>query len=239
MYIPPCISIDLCKCHILSALIVVRRHVESEVYIILLFLAAKEPPKPRCKSRVDVGFLLDSSGSLANDYNKEKDFLKALAATFGMESNGGRAGVITFSFDAEHSIKMSDHDNLFTFNDAVDKIPLMASTTRIDKALRLAQKEMFALSSGSRSGVKKMLILLTDGSQTNDIGAESPSKIANEIRQTGISTVVIGIGSGIDKSELLRIAGSKDLVFNADSFAELISVPFVNQVSDTSCEIGE
>ena len=54
-----------------------------------------------------------------------------------------RAGVVTFSKRAEHSIKMSDNLDIKSFKAAVDDISLMGSYTRIDRALRLAQKELF------------------------------------------------------------------------------------------------
>ena len=46
----------------------------------------------KCKSKVDVGFVLDSSGSLRTEYHKEKDFLKALAGAFNISPGGSRAG---------------------------------------------------------------------------------------------------------------------------------------------------
>ena len=58
-----------------------------------------------------------------------------------------RAGVVTFSKRAEHSIKMSDHLDIKSFKAAVDDIYLMGSYTRIDRALRLAQKELFEVGS--------------------------------------------------------------------------------------------
>uniref|UniRef100_A0A7M5WVJ2 VWFA domain-containing protein n=1 Tax=Clytia hemisphaerica TaxID=252671 RepID=A0A7M5WVJ2_9CNID len=146
---------------------------------------AKKEVKPLCEVKVDVGFVLDSSGSLRNDYDKEKNFLKALAATFGVSEDGARAGVVTFSYDTEHSIKLNDHYDLFSFSDAVDKIPLMGHTTRIDKALRLTQSQMFSIANGGRPGVSKIVIVLTDGSQTQDVGAEDPGNVAEELRSMG------------------------------------------------------
>ena len=64
------------------------------------------------------------------------------------------------------SFQMSDHMETDSFRKAVDAIPLMGMTTRIDRALRLSQKELFAPENGGREDVNKMLILLTDGSQT-------------------------------------------------------------------------
>jgi len=202
----------------------------------LTFLATKLP-EPTCKAKVDIGFVLDSSGSLRNDYDKEKDFLKALAATFGVSETGARAGVVTFSYYTEHSVKLSDHTDLAGFNDAVDKIPLMGSTTRIDKALRLTQKEMFTIGNGGRPGVSKVLIVLTDGSQTQDAGAEDPGDVAAELRDSGIRVIAVGIGKGINTTELAHIEAKN--VYSASSFDELISDAFLKSVSRSSCAEGK
>ena len=202
-------------------------------------ILAQKDPEPVCQTKVDVGFILDSSGSLRNDYDKEKDFLKALAASFGVSDNGTRAGVVTFSYNSEHSIKLNDHSSFSTFSGAVDKIPLMGSTTRIDKALRLSQKELFTLPNGGRPGIPKILILLTDGSQTQDVDAEDPSIIANEIRSKGIKLLVIGIGAGVNQAELLKLGDNqKENVFTASTFEELIAAPFIDTVANSSCNAG-
>lgn len=187
---------------------------------------------------MDVGFVLDSSGSLRNDYDKEKVFLKALAATFGVSDQGSRAGVVTFSYFSEHSIKLNDHTSLNSFNQAVDDIALMGSTTRIDKALRMTQKAMFSIPNGGRPGVNKILIVLTDGSQTQDAGAEDPGDVAEELRQSGIRLITIGIGKGVNTTELAHIAGKPENVFSAASFDELISTVFLDQVNKLGCAEG-
>jgi len=200
---------------------------------------AQKPPEPTCKAKVDVGFILDSSGSLSNDYQKEKDFLKTLAAAFSVSKDDSRVGVITFSHKSEHSIKLKDHTDIKSFNDAVDAIPLMGSITRIDKALRQTQQELFTPENGGRPGLPKVLILLTDGSQTAGGDAEDPVDIAAEIRNSGISLIVVGIGSGINPTELARIAGGNDNTFLASTFDELIGGEFIKELTDTSCKEAE
>lgn len=83
-------------------------NINSQLCNILQFLGI--PPK--CKERVDIGFILDSSESLKSKYHKEKEFLKALAGAFDISPDGSRAGVVTFSLIAEHSIKMKDHTSI-------------------------------------------------------------------------------------------------------------------------------
>ena len=146
----------------------------------------------------------------------------SLASAFGVTQDNARASVVTFSYYADLSIKFSDYSDIISFAGAVDKIPLMGSTTRIDRALRETQNEMFNENNGARPGVTKLVILLTDGSQTKDTGAEDPAAIAEELRNSGIVVLVIGIGSGVNPSELDKIAGGADNSFNAASFDELV-----------------
>ena len=64
--------------------------------------------------------------------------------------------------------------DIASFDAAVDAIPLMGFQTRIDRALRLAQKELFAEENGGRENVPEILIVLTDGTQTAAKDAEDP-----------------------------------------------------------------
>ena len=163
--------------------------------------------------------------------------MKALAVKFGVSKDGSRASVLTFSFNAELTIKFKDHTDITTFSNAVDAIPLMGSTTRIDKALRLTQSKMFTLESGARATTPKVLILLTDGSQTKDAGAEDPGDIADELRQDGINVIVIGIGSGTDLKELSHMAGGVDNAFSAATFDELIGGDFIANIVEKTCNV--
>ena len=181
---------------------------------------------------------MDSSGSLRNDYQREKDFLKTVAGAFGISNNGSRSSVLTFSYNSELSIKFKDHFDQKSFNDAVDAIPLMGHTTRIDTAFRLAQKEMFTEANGARLNLPSILILLTDGSQTRDAGAENPEDIADELRASGINLIVVGIGKGVNQTELDLMAGGPQKAFSAASFDELVGGTFIQQLTEKSCEVG-
>ncbi len=191
---------------------------------------------PKCDNVLSVGFILDSSGSLKSQYSKEKDFVKALAAAFTLHDSGSKAGVVTFSHEAELSIRLSDHNNTKDFQNAVDAIGFLGYTTRIDKALQLAKNQLM---SEARTDQPKLLILLTDGVQTSGSDSVDPAAIAREIRNMGIMLIVIGIGRGVNKDELLRIAGKSNNLFLADDFDDLRSAPFVAKVLDNACKIGK
>ena len=121
----------------------------------------------------------------------------------------------------------------------------MGSTTRIDKALRLAQKQMFIKANGGRADAKKILFLLTDGKQSIPRGLnrnqnpDDPSIVANELRASGVVVIVVGIGPGTDADELIRLAGGEENAFRAASFDELNSRKFLKKVADKACKAGE
>ena len=202
-----------------------------------MFVFSTVPP---CDNIADIGFVVDSSGSLRRSFGKEKDFVKILADGFGISRDGSRAGIVTFSYNAVLTAKMSDHQNMKDFRASVDKIPYMGYTTRIDKALKVARDELFVKSNGARAGVPKILFILTDGSQTKDKDAVNPAGIAAEMREKlGVVIFVIGIGRNVVPLELNEIAGGiPSRMFLAKDFNELLSSVFVAGISKAYCQKG-
>ena len=56
-------------------------------------------------------FLMDSSGSVAGDFPKEKEFVKKVAEFCGISKEGSRASVVSYSRDANIDIKLLDNFN--------------------------------------------------------------------------------------------------------------------------------
>ena len=189
-----------------------------------------------CSIDVDVGFILDSSGSIRRYYRKEKEFLNKVAKSFGISVNGSHSGVVTFSLQSELSIKLGDFTDIESFSKAVDAIPLMGRTTRIDRALKLAHKELFNVANGARVHTRKILVLLTDGTQTVMAGAEDPDHVARELRKSNITVIVVGMGPGVNLVELRKIG--RDHLFTAPTFHILTSKAFIDELTKRACEIG-
>ncbi len=183
----------------------------------------------------DVGFIVDSSGSLKNDYQKEKDFVKSVASSLDISPTGSHVSVVTFSNIAKLNVKFSDHTNYKDFASAVDGLKLLKSTTRIDRALAVAYDNMFNEQNGMRVKVPKVLILLTDGEQTKDAGAINPAKAVARFHDAGIKVIVIGIGKNVVFDELKRMVKSRDNLFRAADFEQLKSDQFVKSIIGTTC----
>lgn len=202
-----------------------------QLYVFFLFCIVRQNSK--CQAKVDVVFLLDSSGSIKKFYNKEKQFLKAVASQFNIGKNEARIGVVRFSTRATLSIKLKDFQSADRFNNAVDRIRFKAGWTRTDRALKAAHA-MFRTAHGGRRGVKKVVILLTDGESTGP----KPFGQARKLRQLGYTIVAIGIGKKIGFNELARITGNRKNVFTVKSFAKLNSQSFIHKVDAAACKEG-
>ena len=197
-----------------------------------MIISAKDLVRTSCQAVVDIGFILESTDSVKAEHRKAKEFLKFFAASFGISSKGTRAGVVTFSYFGELSIKLSDHSDISSFNLAVDNIKLMGSTARIDKALCLAQRKLFSLANGGRLGVPKLLILLTYSSPVQNARV---GEIADELRADGINILVVGIGRYMNATELLQIADSQQNLYITNN---LYASNFVSSTKKDTCERG-
>ena len=85
---------------------------------------------------VDVGFVVDVSGSVGSHYPEEQEFVKQFAESMGVSKNGAHASVVQFSNKAWLEIPFMDDST--TFITAVDALKLNGGSTRIDKGLDLS-----------------------------------------------------------------------------------------------------
>lgn len=189
----------------------------------------------KCGIRNDVGFLIDSSTSLFRDYAKEKDFVTRIAKGLEISLNGNHAGAVLFSSYPSLSIKFSDHSNVEDFNKAVELLPLLGGTTRIDLALQKAFNELFALKNGMRASASKVLIILTDGKQTKESDYMPLRNAILPFHESGIKVLVIGIGPKVDRDELSRLVIDPKDLFLAKDFEELVSETFLRNFTLGSC----
>ena len=114
-----------------------------------------------CKATADVAFLVDSSGSIGRRrWPLMQDFLKKVTNVFNVGPDGTHIAVIAYSTNAKLE---------FTFNtlsgaqitadeygELIDKIGFQRGFTYIDKALIMADEQVFTTSAGMRPGVSQV-----------------------------------------------------------------------------------
>lgn len=74
----------------------------------------------------------------------------------------------------------------------------------------------------ARPNVRKVLVLLTDGRQTQDPDVVALDVASKPLKDMGVKIYAVGVGHKIDKNELEQIASKPSDVFTVDSFTALL-----------------
>ena len=177
---------------------------------------------------MDLGFVVDASGSiLTKQYQHQKEFIKKVVELNEISSSGLHAGVVLFSHSSSVAIKLSDFYDSKAFEAAVQELKHECSITRIDKGLKDSYDKLFTRSYGARSGVAKVLILLTDGMQTRRYSFIEPSVVAKPLFNEGVLLKAIGIGPHANRQELEAITGTSKTVYMIRTFDQLYKEDFL------------
>ena len=171
---------------------------------------------------MDMAFLLDSSSSVSNDgYQTLKEFVGLISHSISMTPTGSRVGLISFSSQARLDITLQDHDNPSDLQSILRDLKFLGGTTRIDKALDRAFNDLFTLTAGARPGVPRVVVLFTDGKETNVTEYEALRSSVEPFKADGIAMIAVGIGPNADLQRLRVLVDSDELVLAAESFEKL------------------
>lgn len=177
---------------------------------------------------------MDSSGSLGKEgFRKQKDFIKAVTQTLDVSPTHSMAGVITYSDRASVAIKFFDYNHYEEFNIALEALPYHGKTTRIDKAIVKAARELMTREGGRREDMPGVMVIMTDGRQTPDLDVTPLEEAATSLEKLGVTTLVLGIGELADEKELRKLTTRDGGVFLAPSLQSLPS--FVRPLSTSIC----
>ncbi len=108
-------------------------------------------------------------------------------------------------------------------------------STFINRALALADTDMYTAASGDRPDVPDVLVVLTDGNQTPELKAQYPSleDAAKKLRSRGITIVAVGVGDKLENNNLKAMATSENYLFTIGSYDDVFKLIF--NVSATAC----
>ncbi|CAI5788343.1 Hypothetical predicted protein [Podarcis lilfordi] len=172
-----------------------------------------------CEGRkVDVMFLVDSSGSISSeDFAKMQDFM----AEFVNKSNIGPeqmyVGAVQFSGTTEEKFPLNRYLTKNDIIDAIMSMSLISANTLTGKALANISK-YFEAAKGARPGAHKVLILITDGEAQDEV--KTP---ATALRDKGITIYSVGVFNA-NKTQLEEISGKPERVFYVENFDVLNKV---------------
>lgn len=189
----------------------------------------------KCTKPADIAFIIQSSDTTGiENYQIQKDFIKAIAGSFGIQPDGSQAGVVISGNDTTVNIKFSDHLDDEDFKEAVDKLPYTQGHGTLDNALRVVLTKLFAAQGGARIGVAKILIVVSSAEKEPQALPEDLSAHAQKLRQLGVAVFVMGVGEQPNVNALTSLVNKKDHLFLEESFESLMLR--TRQLANMTCD---
>ncbi|KAH9492390.1 hypothetical protein Btru_050999 [Bulinus truncatus] len=173
-----------------------------------------------CKTKADIIYVLDSSGSIGvENYKLMLQFASNITERFTIGTSDVLFSEIIYGSNVQKMFDFKDNPTSESLKMAILATPYLRQSTRTDRALNyiLNSTMLDPNVSGARNGAKKIMILMTDGASDYP---EQTKEAAKKVKDQQISILCVGIANAND-DELRQIASSPQDVFKANSFADL------------------
>ncbi|XP_042253307.1 integrin alpha-M-like [Thunnus maccoyii] len=175
-----------------------------------------------CRTQADIAFLLDGSTSVhPQDFDRMKTFVKNLVGSFqGQDTKFAIAQFSTYP-TIHYYFDTFDTNNL---KSQIDEIRQLTGATYTAEAIKHVVNNVFSARRGSRSDVKKILIVIADG-ESHD--RDDLQNAVNSAEKEKIVRFAIGVGDAFTdpeaKKELDTIASkpSANHMFQVSNFGAL------------------
>lgn len=168
--------------------------------------------------KADIMFLVDSSGSIGEgNFETMKTFMRNVSANIQIGPDKTQIGVVQFSGYSKEEFQLNKYFTQKEISDAIDRMSLIAQNTLTGGALTFVD-EYFTHPKGARLGVKKFLILITDGEAQDDV-----REPARALRDKGVIIISVGV-YGANRTQLEEISGDGSLVFHVEKFDHLKAI---------------
>ena len=188
-----------------------------------------------CKTKLDIGIVLDGSGSISqNEFNSYKSFIVELIEQFGVSDSATRVGLVSFSDKANLVFPLGRLIAFSQLQRELAKLSQPGGSSRLDLGMQIATS-MFGSKNGGRPGIPKVLFLVTDGIQSN-VGSEVTFKLAKQLKYQGVLIITVTVGKPLDFNVLRGIAGDVTRTFIASTCDILKSKSFIKAVSNAACK---
>ena len=147
-----------------------------------------------CNVPLDFAILVDTSGSISRkNFKLLLHFIRNLVNSFQVSEDHTHIAIIEYSTRASVQLRFNDlPGSKLTKNnvlDIVNKLPRTRGYTFIDRALRLANEEVFTLKGGMRDDVRKVRWFACDINEVSKSGIPGLcSRTSSQPRFPGLSS---------------------------------------------------
>ena len=173
-----------------------------------------------CSLPVDLGFLVDGSGSIEyqgkGNFVRMLNFIKSVVSFFQVSRGKSRIGFVLFSSRPIPIFGFKRYSSKAQLLRAIERVRYPRGGTKIGKALDFARTYLFR--GRPVRGRKRVLVLLTDGVSQDRVGPA-----ASRMKATGVEVLAIGLGKKFKRRQLLQLATDQNHVLTV-SFGTLMTL---------------
>lgn len=185
---------------------------------------------------------MDGSGTITEkDFKNTQKFVNTIQAKMGLADNHNKAAVVTYGDYAKMDIKCSSYSDIYKFKSAVSQLSKHGEKTNTRDGLEKGQELLTNQELGcGEEGVKRIIVLLTDGIANKGIGKEKGLiKASKDIQKSGTIILVVAVGQFSDEQLVKMVPSDKIHRTKPDKengFTALIEDEFVLKVKKAICE---
>lgn len=157
----------------------------------------------RCPIQTDITFVLDLSGSLEEVYDVVIQFAKRSILSLPVGASQVKVAAVIFADTANITFDLAAYSSPLTIRNAL-AFSKAGGQTNTQEAIRLTSQVVFTPAHGARSGVKKVMVVVTDGISTTQ--PENTIPQATSAKQQGIEIYTVGIGNNVNSAAIEAMA---------------------------------
>ena len=106
---------------------------------------------------MDIALIIDSSGSIGRtNWERVKRFVKSLVSKLDVSSSGTHVAAIAYSTNPVVEMRFWNTQSTDEVNRMIDRMTWQRGYTYTDKALQLADSDIFQIANGMRPNVPKV-----------------------------------------------------------------------------------
>uniref|UniRef100_S4RB07 VWFA domain-containing protein n=1 Tax=Petromyzon marinus TaxID=7757 RepID=S4RB07_PETMA len=194
------------------------------------------------RARADMVFLLDGSGSIGRKFNRIKEFVFRVVSYFpriGPDST--QMAVVKYSDSPQTEIPLTRFRDRNSLLQTLRAIPFLGGNTYTGcpgRAIQYALQSVLQPGGGTRAGVPRILVVITDGRSQDDLSGPAAYAVA----QAGVQVFAVGTADA-DRRQLELIAGrqpstvpGRSRVFYLDTLEAFRSIE--EDLVDTMCAVA-
>lgn len=210
--------------------------VKKAVFLLQLQVSFLTTHAAVCPFAMDVAFLLDSSGSIGqNNYLDMKRFINEVIDHFHISPKDTHVGVVSFSTQAQTEIRFTSKQTADAIKPSVLNITYQGRGTYIDRGLNKTHMDLFSAQGGMRTNVPHILLVITDGQSNSGELKTKTRQQAQYLKDDGIVIFALGIGSGIEMTELKAMVSMEHYVFLFSSVRQMLPSDKASDIALALC----